>query len=150
MASISERILVTGLPKRIGSRVLVCPETGCWIWQGYCQKDGYGQVGLGGKVVHVHRLMYVLCVGDLKRRHHVHHKCENPPCCNPNHLEQLPPKDHAKTMDLTNNGRDHREKTSCPQGHPYAESNLGRYKNGRYCKACRRAGRLRRKKAQIQ
>lgn len=29
-------------------------------------------------------------------------------------------------------------KTHCPQGHPYDDTNTLRYRNGRYCRACRR------------
>ena len=29
-----------------------------------------------------------------------------------------------------------RAKTECPQGHPYADKNLIRYKGKRYCRTC--------------
>lgn len=35
-------------------------------------------------------------------------------------------------------------KTTCPAGHPYDEENTYRYRGGRRCKECRRAGNRRR------
>jgi len=60
----------------------------CWVWTGYYHVSGYGQAwwrgSMRGKLAH--RLAFEIThrqtIGDLC----VCHKCDNPQCCNPNHL----------------------------------------------------------------
>lgn len=59
--------------------------TPCWIWQGSTSIKGYGQVAYKGRPHTVHRLMYQLKVGDTGSLFCCH-KCDNPPCCNVDHL----------------------------------------------------------------
>lgn len=58
--------------------------TPCWEWQG-CRCRGYGQMCVKQKMKFVHRLMYTEKVGPITTPC-VLHKCDNPPCCNPDHL----------------------------------------------------------------
>lgn len=58
---------------------------GCWSWTGYHTKAGYGQFCMDGKDHYTHRLAYSLMVGDCEGLE-VCHKCDNPGCCNPDHL----------------------------------------------------------------
>jgi hypothetical protein len=60
----------------------------CWVWQGHCDKDGYGIIKLAGRNTKIHRLMFRLFVGRLFDLQLVLHKCDNPPCCNPHHLRR--------------------------------------------------------------
>lgn len=49
--------------------------------------DGYGWIGLNGTQLHAHRLAYILEYGEIaSSKILVCHKCDNPPCCNPEHL----------------------------------------------------------------
>jgi hypothetical protein len=59
---------------------------GCWEWQGTRLPDGYGMVYWNGKSRRVHRLAYMLTYGPIPPGLHVCHACDNPPCCNPEHL----------------------------------------------------------------
>jgi len=62
-------------------------RTGCWEWLGCRNGDNYGSVEVQGKVYRTHRLAAHLWLGfDLTSRMEVCHKCDNPPCFNPNHL----------------------------------------------------------------
>jgi len=61
-------------------------ETGCWEWQGAKDRKGYGQVMIARKVVRTHRLMWQLAVGLIPAGLCVLHRCDCPPCCNPDHL----------------------------------------------------------------
>jgi hypothetical protein len=63
----------------------------CWIWTGGRSKEGYGRVTIRndqyGTVSYMaHRVMYVIEYGSFDWNLHVNHDCDNPPCCNPNHL----------------------------------------------------------------
>jgi len=66
------------------------PETGCWIWQGGTDKDGYGVFTATHegkkKTCRPHRLAYEMFVGPIPDGLYVLHKCDTPPCCNPDHL----------------------------------------------------------------
>lgn len=64
-------------------RVIKTPN-GCWEWQGYCDGAGYGQIRIYGKAYKTHRLAYALVNGVFPEV--VRHSCDNPKCCNPDHL----------------------------------------------------------------
>lgn len=59
----------------------------CWPYMGARCRDGYGSLRLGGVQTSAHRLAYTLAFGEIPPGAHVRHKCDNPPCCNPAHLE---------------------------------------------------------------
>lgn len=59
---------------------------GCWIWTG-CKQKEYGVFGLNRKIIKAHRYSYVFHNGEIKDNLIVRHKCDNPSCVNPNHLE---------------------------------------------------------------
>lgn len=61
-------------------------EDDCWEWKGRRTPEGYGSVTASQKMILAHRLAYVLSYGSPKRGLCVCHTCDNPPCCNPNHL----------------------------------------------------------------
>jgi hypothetical protein len=66
-----------------------CPELGpCWPWTASCTKYGHGRFGLRrGWVAMTHRHAWELTHGEIgDSAMHVCHKCDNPPCCNPDHL----------------------------------------------------------------
>lgn len=58
----------------------------CWVWTGHTCKGGYGHLGIGKKQVLTHRFSWVLHNGSIPAGDNVLHRCDNPPCCNPNHL----------------------------------------------------------------
>lgn len=73
--------------ERLWSRVEKMPS-GCWEWQGYRMPFGYGQIGIEDhKVTTCHRVAWELTNGPIPDGLLVRHKCDNPPCCNPDHLE---------------------------------------------------------------
>jgi hypothetical protein len=67
------------------------PQTGCWEWR-LCLDKGYGRK----KGIGAHRVLYEARKGPIPRGYHLHHKCENPRCVNPDHLEPMTMSDHMK------------------------------------------------------
>lgn len=62
----------------------------CWPWVAKATTNyGYGRMALGGSSggqVRAHRASYALEYGSVPDGLDVCHRCDNPPCCNPNHL----------------------------------------------------------------
>ena len=61
-------------------------ESGCFLWIGAVGKNGYGQMGLGGKIKAAHRLAVEIRDGSIPDGMLVCHKCDTPTCVNPDHL----------------------------------------------------------------
>lgn len=61
-------------------------ETGCLIFTGSWTNAGYGQATVDGKRGYTHRFAYREANGRIPDGLHVCHKCDTPPCCNPEHL----------------------------------------------------------------
>lgn len=76
---------------RFWSCVSVGPASECWLWKRGRSPKGYGQfaytpVKYKQVMRRAHRVALMLS-GQIVRDHDmVLHACNNPPCCNPNHL----------------------------------------------------------------
>ena len=62
--------------------------SGCWEWQAERLKRqcAYGMFWLNGKRQRAHRVSYEVHKGPIPEGIDVLHKCDNPPCINPDHL----------------------------------------------------------------
>lgn len=58
----------------------------CWEWQKKLGAWGYGAVCFRGEIMPAHRASYEIHKGPIPEGLKVLHRCDNPPCCNPNHL----------------------------------------------------------------
>lgn len=75
------------LIKTFWSKVDIRGEDECWEWTRGKDNGGYGAFKMPGIGVRAHRIAFVLAGGNLNQEKNcVCHHCDNPTCCNPNHL----------------------------------------------------------------
>lgn len=135
------------MAKPLADRILACisidAATGCWNFMGYCDKDGYGQLTCpngksGGKNFRAHRIAAHVWLGfDLKSPLRICHHCDNPPCCNPDHLFIGTEVDN--TQDAIRKGRKFQsiKKIHCKHGHEFTPENTIWQRGGRReCREC--------------
>ena len=89
-------------------------ETGCWEWIGARTTAGYGEINRKRRVRYVHRIAWELHHGPIPAGKWVLHRCDNPPCWNPDHL--FLGTDQDNTDDKIRKGR-------MRHGHLYGEDN---------------------------
>ena len=72
---------------------MVRPELGrCWAWKASTDHNGYGQINGEKddrgerKFCKAHRVSWEIYYGPIPEGLAVLHHCDNPPCCNPDHL----------------------------------------------------------------
>lgn len=70
---------------RFWARVDKTPD-GCWLWMGARGPLGYGAFWDGKKVLRAHRYAWAVTNGEIPEGLFACHKCDNPPCVNPDHL----------------------------------------------------------------
>lgn len=65
----------------------------CWLWQGCVHHSNagnvYGIIGFAGTSVLVHRFAYAIAYGECPANLVVDHRCRNPRCVNPDHLQAV-------------------------------------------------------------
>jgi len=86
------------LEERILERTSKDETTGCWIFQGHIDKDGYGQISDKSRTRHVHRCMYEIKHGAIPEGLVAGHLCDDKyptdcklyrRCCNPDHIKSM-------------------------------------------------------------
>ena len=92
----------------------------CWEWKASRDKYGYGRLTLKGVSLKAHRVAWTINNKiEIPQGLHVLHKCDNPPCCNPNHLFLGDARDNS--IDMVEKGRG---KTSDQTGEANGNSKL--------------------------
>ncbi|MFB7548920.1 HNH endonuclease signature motif containing protein [Streptomyces sp. NPDC056154] len=64
-------------------------EGGCWTWEQYREKDGYGRFHSEGKPRYVHREAFKAFGRHIPDGFTIDHLCFNRACWNPAHLEAV-------------------------------------------------------------
>ncbi len=65
----------------------VAEESGCIRFTGHLDGEGYGRIMVARVKYMAHRLSYSINKGPIPDGYVVRHKCDNPSCINPEHLE---------------------------------------------------------------
>ena len=91
--------------KRFWSKINVRNKKQCWNWIYCLYPDSYGRFRLNNKLVYSHRLAYLLTFGEIPEGLCVLHKCDNPNCCNSNHLFLGTQSDNINDMTFKRRGR---------------------------------------------
>jgi hypothetical protein len=122
--------------KRFMGKVLPEPNSGCWLWDGYVRENGYGEFSFGRQLVRAHRAAYEHFAGEIPAGLDLDHLCRVRCCVNPAHLEPV-----TRQTNLLRGESYWRNKTHCPNGHPFDDGNTyttpSRPK-ARYCRECMR------------
>ncbi|MFE6412644.1 HNH endonuclease signature motif containing protein [Streptomyces sp. NPDC057837] len=117
----------------------------CWHWIGATNRGGYGHISVkqedgAWRPRTVHRVAYQIFIAPIPEGLELDHLCRVRHCCNPWHLEPV-----TKTVNVRRgmapitSGQWLRDRTHCPQGHPYDDANTLVRNGRRHCRACARA-----------
>ena len=87
----------TTLAERFWSKVQ--KGEGCWIWTAGRTLGGYGRFWTGRYTVGAHRISWEMKYGPIPDGLNGLHRCDKPPCCNPDHLWLGTEKDNARDRD---------------------------------------------------
>ncbi len=114
-------------------------DSGCWVWTGYRNENGYGQIGADSVVVLAHRWFYEQLVEPIPEGLTLDHLCRVKACVNPEHLEPVTLAENIRRSAPFREYVDTR--VVCANGHPLSGSNAyprsGR-RSSLGCRACDR------------
>lgn len=86
--------------------------SGCWEWTG-ASRNGYGRMKFAGRLQNVHRIAWAAWRGEVPDGLLVLHRCDNPPCFNPDHL--FVGTDRDNSLDMGSKGRNVQRKLNAEQ-----------------------------------
>lgn len=92
--------------ERFWEKVNKDAPNGCWEWTGSQHDFGYGSIYVNNKMMLTHRFSYELHNGPIPPNMFCCHTCDNPRCCNPQHLFLGSNNDNVS--DMIKKGRDSR------------------------------------------
>lgn len=120
------------LPMRFWDKVIPEPNSGCWLWLGSTNANGYGAHGRraehsGSQLTH--RFTYETMRGALPVGAELDHRvCKTRSCCNPAHLEAVTHRENVLRGEV--------KRTHCKRGHELTGGNLMPTGQGSRCREC--------------
>lgn len=100
-------------------------KDGCHVWRGATTKGGYGVMHIAGYTILAHRAVHAINTGDTAAEV-VMHTCDNPKCCNPQHLRSGTHQENMDDMHMKgrwnkgNCGHHLRDRANHPRSRPVA------------------------------
>ncbi len=73
-------------PQDFWNNVNIKEKDDCWEWMGYLDHNGYGSISINNYPNRTHRYAWEIVHGCIPEGLCICHKCDNPKCCNPEHL----------------------------------------------------------------
>jgi hypothetical protein len=119
------------------SRVERGGQDDCWRWTASVNGKGYGRFRVGGRWVTASRISWALAHDvDFPADKIACHTCDNPPCCNPDHI--WPGTTSENAQDAINKGRRPSSKlATC--GHDISGENVVLHRGIKHCRTCTNA-----------
>ena len=112
------------------------PNSGCWLWTGGVNRNGYAFLYDRGKkrMFPAHQFsVRAFKKQEIASGLDVDHLCRVRSCVNPDHLDVVTRKENLHRSPIWLGNRTH-----CPHGHPYDEENAYTRPGRRQCRACNR------------
>jgi hypothetical protein len=120
------------LEMKFWDRIIPEPNSGCWLWTGRIDYNGYGKINREW----AHRAVYSRLVAPITPGLSIDHICRTRPCVNPAHLEPVTPRENARR------GLRGAMLTHCKNGHEFTPENTWMRPTGdgphRVCRMCKR------------
>lgn len=120
------------------------PNSGCFIWTGSLDRNGYGRLGIGysaednRRTTWAHRAAYEHFVGPIPDGLVIDHKCRMKCCVNPAHLEPVTQLENCRRGRAGEVVRARSvAQTHCKRGHILSGKNVQLYRGARLCLMCR-------------
>lgn len=139
--------IAAGWWHRFVTKFVVSPN-GCWHWQRYIDRDGYGRFAIAANDVwYAHRAVYVAIRGPISGEtldHECHTAdltcpggpCLHRRCVNPWHVEPVTVR--VNVLRGRSLVAQEARATACVNGHPFTIENTYEWRGHRYCRACRK------------
>jgi len=113
-------------PEYIEQSSIPEPNSGCWIWLNGVGNYGYGQCRLlNGPSMNASRASYIAFHGSVEDGMDVDHKCRNPICVNPDHLQAITHRENCRLRNAISK--------TCKNGHVFDYTDS---RGARRCHTC--------------
>lgn len=110
-------------------KIRVEPASGCWLWLGSKDADGYGRIGNNM----AHRVFYEWFIGPIPEHLTIDHGCRTRACVNPAHMEPVT----LVVNILRGKAFKHFNEPLCKRGHERTPENTQiQIRNGRALRSC--------------
>ena len=100
--------LTEQIKRRFNSKLKPKNDNGCVEWSDVGKCRGYGRFRVGKRKLASHRVAWAIRYGQIPDGMFVCHKCDNPSCCNPDHLFLGTHEDNMADMSRKGRTRDQR------------------------------------------